>query len=173
MLGINEGAYLPHYQLVTATDVNGGFIKAILFGLLVTTICCRQGYYTNKRRDSVGPEAAMPPHLPWLSPCVLIPYGRPHCYLVFALAPHADSNRQYRPWPAAHGLGSVREVSGVLQLVDCGVVQRPRRAREFSGPTGPHLPRAFWAYSPASSQKEAAIEQVFTAKNAASALKLG
>ena len=58
MLGINEGAYF--YRItssVTATDVNGGFIKAILFGLLVTTICCRQGYYTNKRRDSVGPEA--------------------------------------------------------------------------------------------------------------------
>ena len=58
MLGINEGAYF--YRItssVTATDVNGGFIKAILFGLLVTTICCHQGYYTNKRRDSVGPEA--------------------------------------------------------------------------------------------------------------------
>ena len=58
MLGINEGAYF--YRItssVTATDVNGGFIKAVLFGLLVTTICCRQGYYTNKRRDSVGPEA--------------------------------------------------------------------------------------------------------------------
>lgn len=58
MLGINEGAYF--YRItssVTATDVNGGFIKAVLFGLLVTTICCRQGYFTNKRRDSVGPEA--------------------------------------------------------------------------------------------------------------------
>ena len=32
-------------------------LMAVLFGLLVTTICCRQGYYTNKRRDSVGPEA--------------------------------------------------------------------------------------------------------------------
>ncbi len=58
MLGINEGAYF--YRItssVTATDVTGGFIKAVLFGLLVTTICCRQGYYTNKRRDSVVPEA--------------------------------------------------------------------------------------------------------------------
>lgn len=69
MLGINEGAYF--YRItssVTATDVNGGFIKAILFGLLVTTICCRQGYYTNMRRDSVGPEAvATQPPLLWLS----------------------------------------------------------------------------------------------------------
>ena len=58
MLGINEGAYF--YRIassVTMTDVAGGFIKSVVFGLLVTTICCRQGYYTNKRRDSVGPEA--------------------------------------------------------------------------------------------------------------------
>ena len=58
MLGINQGAYF--YRIassVTMTDVSGGFIKAIIFGLLVSTICCRQGYYTNMRRDSVGPEA--------------------------------------------------------------------------------------------------------------------
>ena len=58
MLGINEGAYFYRISSsVTATDVTGGFIKALAFGLLVTTVCCRQGYYTNKRRDSVGPEA--------------------------------------------------------------------------------------------------------------------
>lgn len=58
MLGINEGAYF--YRIassVTMTDVGGGFIKAVVFGLLVTTVCCRQGYNTHHRRDSVGPEA--------------------------------------------------------------------------------------------------------------------
>ncbi|MBQ9407354.1 MAG: ABC transporter permease [Desulfovibrio sp.] len=58
MLHINEGAYF--YRIassVTPTDIIGGFLKAVVFGLLVTTVCCRQGYTTNTRRDSVGPEA--------------------------------------------------------------------------------------------------------------------
>ena len=58
MLGINEGAYF--YRIassVTLTDVTGGFVKSVGFGLLVTTVCCHQGYYTHRRRDSVGPEA--------------------------------------------------------------------------------------------------------------------
>lgn len=58
MLGINEGAYL--YRIassVTMTDVAGGFLKAAVFGLLVATVCCHQGYYTHRRRDSAGPEA--------------------------------------------------------------------------------------------------------------------
>ena len=58
MLGINEGAYF--YRIassVTMTDISGGFVKALVFGLLVTTVCCHQGYYTHRRRDSVGPEA--------------------------------------------------------------------------------------------------------------------
>ena len=58
MLHINEGAYL--YRIassVTMNDVAGGFIKSLVFGLLVATVCCHQGYTTHMRRDSVGPEA--------------------------------------------------------------------------------------------------------------------
>ena len=58
MLDVNEGAYL--YRIassVTPTDINGGFLKAVVFGVLVTTVCCRQGYVAHLRRDSVGPEA--------------------------------------------------------------------------------------------------------------------
>ncbi|MDR1777897.1 MAG: ABC transporter permease [Desulfovibrio sp.] len=58
MLDINEGAYF--YRIansVTMSDLTGGFVKAFVFGLLVTTICCHQGYNTHRRRDSVGPEA--------------------------------------------------------------------------------------------------------------------
>ena len=58
MLGINEGAYF--YRItssVTMADVYGGFLKALVFGLLVTMVCCYQGYTTHKRTDSVGPEA--------------------------------------------------------------------------------------------------------------------
>ena len=58
MLGINEGAYFYRIaHAVTLDDVTGGFLKSVVFGLLVTTVCCRQGYITHQRRDSVGPEA--------------------------------------------------------------------------------------------------------------------
>ena len=58
MLGINEGAYLYRIAAsVTMTDVAGGFLKSLVFGLLVTTVCCHQGYNTHLRRDSVGPAA--------------------------------------------------------------------------------------------------------------------
>jgi crossover junction endodeoxyribonuclease RuvC len=68
------------------------------------------------------------------------------------------------------GWGVVREVSGVLSLVDCGVL-RPggdgfsqRLGELFLG-----LSRVLERYAPA----EAAIENVFTHKNVLSALKLG
>lgn len=58
MLGINEGAYFYRIaHAVTLDDVSGGFLKSVIFGLLVTTVCCHQGYTTHLRRDSVGPEA--------------------------------------------------------------------------------------------------------------------
>lgn len=58
MLDMSEGVYF--YKIahaVTMNDVTGGFVKAVIFGLLVSTVCCHQGYYANLRRDSVGPEA--------------------------------------------------------------------------------------------------------------------
>lgn len=58
LLNMNQGAYF--YRIassVTMTDINCGFLKALVFGLLVTAVCCHQGYYTHMRRDSVGPEA--------------------------------------------------------------------------------------------------------------------
>jgi len=58
MLDMSEGVYF--YKIahaVTMGDVTGGFVKAVVFGLLVATVCCHQGYYANLRRDSVGPEA--------------------------------------------------------------------------------------------------------------------
>lgn len=58
LLGINEGAYFYRIQSsVTMTDISGGFLKSIVFAMLVTIICCHQGYYTHLRRDSVGPAA--------------------------------------------------------------------------------------------------------------------
>ena len=58
MLGINHGVYFDKIELnVTLTDVYGGFVKALTFGLLVAVISCYQGYFAHTRRDAVGPEA--------------------------------------------------------------------------------------------------------------------
>lgn len=58
LLGINEGAYFYRIQSsVTMADISGGFLKSLVFGVLVTSICCYQGYNTHRRRDSMGPEA--------------------------------------------------------------------------------------------------------------------
>ncbi len=57
LLGINEGIYF--YRIETSVvwnDVFGGFIKSLVFGLIVAVICCYQGYFTHMRRDAVGPE---------------------------------------------------------------------------------------------------------------------
>lgn len=70
------------------------------------------------------------------------------------------------------GWGVVREVSGVLQLVDCGIVRTASAGKAFSD----RLARIYHELTAVMSRfrpDEAAIEQVFTAKNAASALKLG
>lgn len=58
MLDMNEGVYF--YKIahaVTLNDVSGGFVKALVFGLLVSAICCHQGFFAHLRRDSMGPEA--------------------------------------------------------------------------------------------------------------------
>ena len=69
------------------------------------------------------------------------------------------------------GWGVVREVSGVLQLVDCGVIRPPLNG-EFASRLGvifKEMHRVLGRLKP----DEASVEQVFTAKNAATALKLG
>jgi phospholipid/cholesterol/gamma-HCH transport system permease protein len=55
LMGSNEGAYFYRIQnSVEMTDINGGFIKAFVFALIVSTICCYQGYFTHMRQDSYG-----------------------------------------------------------------------------------------------------------------------
>ena len=70
------------------------------------------------------------------------------------------------------GWGVVRETSGVLQLVDCGVVRTASAGKEFSDRLA-RIYHELLAIVARLKPDEAAIEQVFTAKNAASALKLG
>ncbi len=55
MLGINPGVY---FQRIDATvemaDVTGGFVKSLVFALLVAAICCYQGYFTHMRAGGFG-----------------------------------------------------------------------------------------------------------------------
>jgi phospholipid/cholesterol/gamma-HCH transport system permease protein len=58
LLGVNSGTYF--YRVVASTqldDVMGGFYKSIVFGLLVVTVCCFQGYFTHMRTDSFGAKS--------------------------------------------------------------------------------------------------------------------
>jgi phospholipid/cholesterol/gamma-HCH transport system permease protein len=55
LLGINEGTYFFRMEsAVEMSDIIGGFIKALVFAVLASTICCYQGYYTHKRAQGFG-----------------------------------------------------------------------------------------------------------------------
>ncbi len=55
LLGVNKGAYFYRIDAyVDMTDIRGGFIKSIVFAVLVSTICCCQGYFTHLRTGSHG-----------------------------------------------------------------------------------------------------------------------
>ena len=58
ILGVNSGSYF--YRVISSTqidDITGGFYKSIVFGILVVTICCFQGYFTHMRTDSFGAKS--------------------------------------------------------------------------------------------------------------------
>ena len=58
LLGVNTGTYF--YRVVSSTqmdDIMGGYYKSIVFGLLVVTICCFQGFFTHMRTDSYGAKS--------------------------------------------------------------------------------------------------------------------
>jgi phospholipid/cholesterol/gamma-HCH transport system permease protein len=55
LLGINPGSYFFRMEsAVEMVDVMGGFIKSLVFAVLVATICCYQGYFTHKRIHGFG-----------------------------------------------------------------------------------------------------------------------
>ena len=58
LLGVNAGTYFHGVKTsVDMEDITGGFIKAIVFAVIVSTICCFQGYFTHLRKDSYGAKA--------------------------------------------------------------------------------------------------------------------
>ena len=58
LLGVNPGAYIYRVRWsIELEDITGGFIKALVFSVLVSTICCYQGYFCHMRRDSFGAKS--------------------------------------------------------------------------------------------------------------------
>jgi phospholipid/cholesterol/gamma-HCH transport system permease protein len=58
LLGANAGTYFYRVQTsLDMKDISGGFIKAIVFALIVATVCCYQGYFAHMRTDSHGAKA--------------------------------------------------------------------------------------------------------------------
>jgi phospholipid/cholesterol/gamma-HCH transport system permease protein len=58
LLGANAGTYLHRVQVsMDINDVTEGFIKAIVFAVIVSTVCCYQGYFAHMRTDSHGAKA--------------------------------------------------------------------------------------------------------------------
>jgi phospholipid/cholesterol/gamma-HCH transport system permease protein len=58
LLGLNAGVYVDQIQTgVDAKDVMGGFLKALIFAVMVSTICSFQGYFTHMRTDVHGAKS--------------------------------------------------------------------------------------------------------------------
>ncbi len=48
MLGIGPSVYMDKViSSITMSDINGGFVKATVFSVIVTTICCFRGYFAH------------------------------------------------------------------------------------------------------------------------------
>jgi phospholipid/cholesterol/gamma-HCH transport system permease protein len=58
LLGLNSGVYFHSIQAnVEMKDISDGLIKTIVFAVIVSTVCCYQGYFAHMRRDSHGAQA--------------------------------------------------------------------------------------------------------------------
>ena len=58
IMGANSGTYIFRVQSsVEMKDITHGFIKAVVFAVVVSTVCCFQGYFAHTRTDSHGAKA--------------------------------------------------------------------------------------------------------------------
>ena len=58
LLGLDPGTYFYRVQsAVEMEDITAGFVKAAAFAWIVSTVCCFQGYFVHRRRDSYGAKA--------------------------------------------------------------------------------------------------------------------
>ncbi|HET7318471.1 MAG TPA: ABC transporter permease [Nitrospirota bacterium] len=58
IMGANSGTYIYRVQAsVEMKDIIHGFVKAVVFAVVVSTVCCFQGYFAHMREDSHGAKA--------------------------------------------------------------------------------------------------------------------
>jgi len=58
LLGVNAGTYLYRVQAsLDLKDITDGFIKTVVFAVIVSTVCCYQGYFAHMRSDSHGAQS--------------------------------------------------------------------------------------------------------------------
>jgi phospholipid/cholesterol/gamma-HCH transport system permease protein len=58
LLGANAGTYFFRVQAsMEMKDITDGLIKAIVFAVIVSTVCCYQGYFAHLRADGHGAKA--------------------------------------------------------------------------------------------------------------------
>ena len=58
LLGTHEGTYFYRVQSsIHMVDVRGGFIKALVFAVIVSCVCCFQGYFCHMRPGGYGSKA--------------------------------------------------------------------------------------------------------------------
>jgi phospholipid/cholesterol/gamma-HCH transport system permease protein len=58
LLGTNGGTYFYRVQSsIDLIDVRGGFLKALVFAVIVSCVCCFQGYFCHMRSDGFGSKA--------------------------------------------------------------------------------------------------------------------
>ncbi len=59
MLGMNRHVYMDKViRSIDFADVSGGFIKALVFAVLVTTMCCYKGYFAHLAGAKAGGQGA-------------------------------------------------------------------------------------------------------------------
>lgn len=58
MLGVNRYIYMDRViRSIDLADVAGGFVKALVFGMLVTTMCCYKGFFAHISGGQAGKGA--------------------------------------------------------------------------------------------------------------------
>jgi len=58
LLGLDAGTYFYRVRTsVEMADITGGFVKSVVFAIIVSTICCFQGYFTHMRKDGHGAKS--------------------------------------------------------------------------------------------------------------------
>ena len=73
LLGVNPELYFSRVESsVALMDVAGGFIKSIVFAVIVVSICCFQGYFTHTRAEFGAKGVSMSTTSAVVLSCVMI-----------------------------------------------------------------------------------------------------